>query len=126
MKYIFGLLALCFCLALSVDVDAVEQPIKTEFVQAQAPIVFCESIEVDFACVPTFIEIAPESPDQPASQHGNLGRSCGSSFNNCPSLQIEAPFIERYRNCTTDSAASVPAKENDPRCLSDFKVVWQA
>lgn len=132
MKYIFGLLALCFCLSLSVDVGAVEQPIKAEFVQAhEAPIVLCESIEVDFAIRPVFQEeIAPNYPDQPASRHGNLERSCISSYEinyyRYPSLQIEAPFIERYQNRTTDSVASVPAKENDDNCLSDFKVGWQA
>ena len=130
MKYIIGLLALCFCLSLSVDVGAVEQPIKTEFVQAQAPVIFCESIEVDFAGVPTFIEaIAPGHPDQPGESHGNPERSCGRLENvitvACPSLQIEAPSAERYRNRTIDSVSSVSANDGD-NCLSDFKVGWQA
>lgn len=130
MKYIIGLLAICFCLGLSLDVGAVEQPIKTELVQAKAPIVFCEPIEVDFACVPTFQEAtAPEHPDQPGESHGNPGRSCGTSceviMTNYLSLQIEAPFIERYQNRTTDSVDSVTAKENENVCLSDFKVGWQ-
>ena len=131
MKYILGLLALCFCLSLSVDVGAVEQPIKTEFVQAQAPIVFCESIEVDFAIVPTFIEAtAPNHPGQPGVSHGNSERSCGASYEinyyRYPSLQIEAPSFERYRPRTDMRSDSVSAKEPDDNCLSDFKVGWQA
>ena len=129
MKYILGLLALCFCLSLSVDVGAVEQPIKTEFVQAQAP-VFCELLVLDFARVPTFVEaIAPGHPDQPGESHGNPERSCGRLENvvtvTCPSLRFEAPSDERYRNRTKDSVASVSAN-NEDNCLSDFKVGWQA
>ena len=130
MKYILGLLALCFCLSLSVDVGAVEQPIKTEFVQAQAPIVFCESIEVDFACVPTFIEAtAPEHPSQPGESHGNLERSCGALENVTTidlSLQIEAKSSERCRNRTNERMTSAFAKEDFNITNSDFKVGWQA
>jgi hypothetical protein len=131
MKYIFGLIALCFCLSLSVDVGAVEQPVKTEFVQAQAPIVFCESIEVDFACVPTFIEATAIVPySQPGESHGNLRRLCSSSLEavttNYLSLQIEAPFIERCRNCTAERMASAFAKEDFNITNSDWKVGWQA
>lgn len=129
MKYILGLLAICFCLALSVDVGAVEQPIKTEFVQAQAP-VFCESIEVDFAIRPTFIEATTLLPtSQPGVSHGNLRRLCGYSLEavttNYLSLQIEAPSFERYRPRTDMRSDSVPAKEPDDNCLSDWKAGWQ-
>ena len=128
MKYIIGLLAICFCLMLSVDVGAVEQPIKTEFVQAQAPIVFCEPIEVDFATRPTFIEaFAPEHPSQPGESHGNPERLCGTCdgfTTNYPSLQFEAPSLERCRYCA-NGAASVSAKEPDQDSLSDWKVGWQ-
>jgi hypothetical protein len=131
-KYLFGLLATCFCLALSVDVGAVSpQSDQTEFVAQEAPIVFCESIEVDCAICPTFIEaIAPEHPSQPGESHGNQERSCGTFCEvintNYPSLQIEAPPFERYRTRTDMSLDSVSAKEPDDNCLSDWKVGWQA
>lgn len=130
MKYIIGLLAICFCLGLSLDVGAVSpQADQTEFVQAQAPIVFCESIEVDFACVPTLQEAtAPERPDQPGESHGNLRRLCGHSLEvitTYPSLQIEAPSFERYRPRTNMRSDSASAKEPGDNCLSDWKVGWQ-
>jgi len=139
MKYIFGLIALCFCLGLGIDVGAVGQPIKTEFAQAQAPIVaqaqapivLCESIEVDFAIRPTFIETpAPTHPDQPGESQGNPGRSCGTFCEavttTYQSIQFEAPAPERHRPRTDTSSDSASAKEPDYNGLSDWKVGWQA
>lgn len=127
MKYILGLLAICFCLALSVDVGAVTQPDQTEFVAHEASTIHCDVLVLDFAAIPSLQEeIAPKPPSE---SYGNLNRSCGSLENVItiyPSLQIEAPFIEKCQARTTDSVASVPAKENDDNCLSDFKVGWRA
>lgn len=126
MKYIIGLLAICFCLALSVDVGAVEQPIKTEFARAQAPIVFCEPIEVDFACVPILIEAtAPTHPIPPSDSHGNMGRSCCALDESIVTAYPKLQSLERYRPQTDTSLASVSAKWPD-NCLSDWKVGWQA
>ncbi len=129
MKYIIGLLTLCFCLSLSVDVGAVSpQHCQTEFVAESQPI-FCEVLVLDFAIRPTFPEQPIQVPIvQPGESHGNPERSCGP----CevvnvtyPSLHIEATTTERCRNCTTERIASAPAKEVDQECLSDWKVGWQ-
>ncbi len=130
MKYIIGLLAICFCLSLSVDVGAVSpQTDQTEFVVQEAPIAPCESIEVDFACIPNFVEAPePEALSRPGESHGNQERSCGTFYEvatTYPSLQIEATSPERYRPRTDTSLASVSAKEPDDNCLSDFKVGWR-
>ena len=130
MKYIIGLLALCFCLSLSVDVGAVEQPTKTEFAQPAATNVFCELLVLDFACVPNFTEApAPNHPDQPGESHDNQERSCGYSLEavnaNYPSLLLGAKSIERYRPRTNMRLASVSAKEDFNITNSDWKVGWQ-
>lgn len=127
MKYIIGLLSICFCLMLSVDVGAVEQPIKTEFVTAQAPVVFCEPAEVGFAIVPAFVKITEPVPySQPGESHGNLVRSCDlENVIYCQSLQFEAPNLEQCRHCTAYRAESASAKETGQDSLSDWKVGWE-
>lgn len=124
-KYLFGLLVLAFCFSLSVDVGAVEQPIKTEFVTPEAPAPVCDAHVLDFVSVPSFQDPLPLTSYQPASRHGNPERLCGYLENVITidqSLRFEATSIERYRPRTDMSSASVSAKEPDDNCLSDFKV----
>lgn len=126
MKCIIGLLAICFCLMLSVNVGAVEQPIKTEFVCQDAP-VFCDVLVLDFAVRPVFSEATVPVPyGQPGESHGNPERLCGILGNTYAKpvhginkrLNSDGSIYIAY--CFT--CAFEPIKITN----SDWKVGWQA